>query len=49
MSLKALQELQRMASSQERATVCANFFKENDMLSQNTSRCVMLYYIFVSY
>lgn len=38
MSLKALQELQRMASSQAGAKVCANVSKENDILSQNTSK-----------
>lgn len=41
MSLKALQELQRMASSQAGTNVCANVFKENDTLSQNTSSHIM--------
>lgn len=49
MSLKALQERQRMASSQAGAKVCGNVFKENDILRQNTSRRIMPYYIFVSY
>lgn len=46
MSLKALQELQRIVSSQG-AIVCANFFKEHDTLSQSTFRCIMLYYIYL--
>jgi len=34
MSSKALQDLQRPASSQAEAKVCANVFKENEILSQ---------------
>lgn len=51
MSLKALQELQRMASSQAGAKVCANVFKENDILSKTLpdTSCHITYLYLIHY